>query len=323
MRGQNQGGRQGIAGNKPPVVPIILDSDMASDPGDAGALFLLHTLADQGLALILATTCMETVSFAPGCADAINRYHNRGSIPVGVNKGAVLAPGPDPNIYNQYIAENFPNRYPTANNALVPDAVEILRQTLALAPPVSVTICTIGQCANISHLLNSVADSISPLNGSQLISAKVKKLVIMGGDYPTGHEYNFYTDWTTAADVCANWPTRIEFVGFSEGLNVKTGQTIINSGDLTNPLYWAYHLFKVQNPTLVPRESWDQLAVLLAVYGLESLGTTYFTQIGGGSNTVLNTGDNQWGLPVKDQVYTLLNYGPSEFSTLIDSLEDA
>lgn len=316
-----EGGSGGIGGNYQPWKRLILDLDIATDPGDAGALVMGNILEKQGLAVLIGTMCCGTYLYSPGCASAINTYHGRSERIVAVNKGPTLEPGPDGDIYNQYITENFENDYPTA--AAAPNAVTKYREILANAVDGTVTICAIGQLANLAHLMASAPDSISPLNGLQLMLQKVAQpLVIMGGDYPTGFEYNIYTDWTSAKYVCDNWTGGIYWLGYTPPLPVETGQEIIDSGDTSNPLYWAFKLFKDANPTLVPRSSWDQLALLLAVYGPSFNGTTYFNVGGTGHNTVASDGTNTW---VSDssgaQKYFTLAQSNSFYESLIDQMQ--
>lgn len=302
-------------------VQMIIDLDLATDPGDAGALSMAHALMDQGFINILAVCCAGTYEYAPGCADAFNKYHGRWNTPVGVNKGPAVEPGPDPEIYNKFITENFSNKFPSKTDA--PDAISVYRQVLVAAADNSVVICTLGQLANVAHLYDSPADGISPLTGQQLMEQKVKRLVSMAGDYPTGFEYNIFTDWTSAKNVFENFNGRIEYLGYTVGLSVKTGQSIIDTGNLSNPLYWAYRLFKDVNPTQVPRESWDQMGLWLAAFGGSHYCIRWFDFTGGGSNTVASDGTNTWvSSPVKNQAYVNLVGNPAMMAEIIDDWQD-
>lgn len=305
------GGNGGVGGNYQPWVRLILDTDMATDPGDAGTLRMLHTLADMGLVAILGVMCCGTYTYAPGCSDAINRFCGRPDIPIGVNKGPPLAPGPDAEVFNKYITEHFTNIYPTAASA--PDAITQYLSILAGQPDQSVVVCAGGQLANLAHIYGFPA-------GKALYDAKVIRTNIMGGDYPTGNEYNFYTDPGSAQFFVNNNTGRMEFFGFTPGNGVLTGQAVINQSNLSDPNYWAFKLFKDANPTLVPRESWDQLNLLKSIYGNSFNSVTYFSETSGGSNTVAGNGTNSWGAPVKNQSYASLVASVSTFSSLIDSL---
>ena len=50
-----------------------------------------------------------------------------------------------------------------------------------------VAISSIGLLTNLKALLQSTADTHSPLTGVQLMAQKVKTLAVMGGKYPTSH----------------------------------------------------------------------------------------------------------------------------------------
>lgn len=310
-----------MGGNYQPWKRLILDLDIATDPGDAGALVMANILEKHGLMVLLGAMCCGTYLYSPGCASAINTYHGRGNRIVSVNKGPALIPGPDPEVYNLYITNNFPNDYPT--EAAAPNAVTKYREILASAADNSITVCAIGQLANIAHLMASAPDAISPLTGLQLMLQKVAHpLVIMAGDYPNGFEYNIYTDWTSAKYICDFYTGAIQWLGFTPPLPVETGQAIITAGDTTNPLYWAFKLFKDANPTLVPRSSWDQVALLIAVYGLSFAGTTYFANQGTGRNTVASDGTNTWVTDAAgNQHYTTLVASTASFIALIDQLQ--
>src|SRR5688572_15365153 len=68
-----------------PGVRVILDTDLGIDVDDAGALAVLHALADKGEVRILATVANVNDPYAPGALDAINTYYGRPNIPVGRN----------------------------------------------------------------------------------------------------------------------------------------------------------------------------------------------------------------------------------------------
>ena len=70
---------------------------------------------------------------------------------------------------------------PIRGDSQVPDALTVYRQALAAAPNGSVTLVSVGFATNILDLLVSRGDAFSPLDGRQLIAAKVTKMVMMGG----------------------------------------------------------------------------------------------------------------------------------------------
>lgn len=62
---------------------IIFDTDMDSDFDDAGALALLHALADRCECEILAVMHSTSTPCSVGFIDAINTWYGRPGIPVG------------------------------------------------------------------------------------------------------------------------------------------------------------------------------------------------------------------------------------------------
>lgn len=67
---------------------VIFDTDMGSDCDDAGALAVLHALADAGEVRILGVIFSSGKNrYGVGTCDAINTYYGRGDIPLGQYQG--------------------------------------------------------------------------------------------------------------------------------------------------------------------------------------------------------------------------------------------
>ncbi len=65
---------------------VILDTDIGSDCDDAGAMAVLHKLADKGEVKILGVIYSSGKNkFGIGVCDAINTYYGRGDLPLGQN----------------------------------------------------------------------------------------------------------------------------------------------------------------------------------------------------------------------------------------------
>ena len=120
---------------------------------------------------------------------------------------------------SQHWADSIVAKYPHTINSTddVPDATLIYRRVLSSQPDTSVTVVTIGFLTNLNNLLKSEPDSISPLNGMDLVRKKVKLLVSMAGTFPSGKEFNVYMDSLSSEYVFNNWPGRIIFTGFEIG----------------------------------------------------------------------------------------------------------
>jgi hypothetical protein len=252
---------------------IILDVDLAEDVDDAGALAVLHALADRGEAEILATLVSSKNESVGPCLDAINTWYGRPDLPIGYQRdqqyGYRNTKDPDHPAGSKYaepVAQGFPHRLNRSSDA--PDAALLCRRILAAQPDRSVTVVTVGFLTNLRNLLDSRPDGHSPLDGEALVRQKVKQWVCMGGIFPGGKfpdgncEYNVM--WDTVASVRAinDWPTPIVFTGFEIGARIKVGSCLKTSPD-ANPVRACYRLYN----GLEDREAWDLTAVLYAVRG--------------------------------------------------------
>ena len=65
------------------MVKIILDTDLGRDCDDVGALSLLHTMASDGDAKILAVTLCTSAISSLVTVQAINEWYKRPDIPIG------------------------------------------------------------------------------------------------------------------------------------------------------------------------------------------------------------------------------------------------
>jgi hypothetical protein len=267
-------------------VRILFDSDIGPDCDDAGTMAVLHALADKGEAVVLGMACCTSSEWGAPCLDAINAYYGRPDVPVGTlkAKAGFLCGGGDQK-YNEHVAKNFPNRLKSGTNA--PDAVELYRKVLAAQPDGSVTVVATGPLPNVAALLASAPDAHSPLAGPALVKKKVAKLVVMGGQYPSGKEWNFEQDGTAAKKVNEEWPTPIVFSGGEVGAPIGTGARLAKETPPENPVRKAYELY---NGAGKNRSSWDQTAMLFAIRGEAGC----FKLSPEGTNTVAANGKNDW-----------------------------
>ena len=183
------------------AVPIIFDTDIGTDVDDAGALAILHVLADRGEAEILAAMSANQNRWCAPAIDVINTYYGRQDLSIGCSRT-----GPDPEEWYHDSVGDYPHDLTTSDDA--PDAVALYRRILAAQPDQSVVIVVVGWLTNMADLLNSEPDRYSPLTGSQLVKAKVKELVAMGGRWPNSPkkegEYNFHMDPAAAHKVISD-----------------------------------------------------------------------------------------------------------------------
>jgi len=262
-------------------VPVILDTDISSDVDDVGAVAVLHSLANEGKAEILAMMVSAVNPTAASCLQALNNYFGRPGVPVGTIFGKGVA---DESKYTAAVSREF-----AAAGRVEHQAVALYREVLSRQPDSSVVVVTIGYLTNLRNLLESGPDDTSPLAGTELVARKVKKLVTMGGQYPKGREWNFYQDGPATAKVVADWPTPILFVGFESGVKVLTGSGLRDT-PVGNPLRRSYELYN----GLTDRPSWDQVTVLYAVEGVEIASHSPLFRVVGGANTLSADGSNVW-----------------------------
>ncbi|KAJ5973691.1 hypothetical protein N7481_010901 [Penicillium waksmanii] len=278
--------------------PIIIDTDIFGDVDDVGALYVANILHNCGLADLrgvavntnsqygaLAVSVSNTIQARKTGWDTLTfiksicTYFGNSEIPI-----AALRPltnetffDDDEFLHSEYaskVANNWPRNLRNASST--PTPVELYRSILAAAANQSMNIISIGFLTNLKDVLKSKADEISPLSGSDLIAAKTRELVVMGGAYPSGSEYNFgHSDPESTAYVLKNWPksVAITYSGFELGGDIDSGQNLDVLSPPNSPILAAYQWYVGRGSTVRP--SWDPITTLygsLGLDGFEKLG---------------------------------------------------
>ncbi|KAJ8125615.1 hypothetical protein O1611_g8024 [Lasiodiplodia mahajangana] len=232
------------------------DTDLYSDADDAAALLIAAT---SPRANILAVNVNVVSSYSAVAASAILAHygHSLEKVPLGIRRPLTNQSYFDTwrfelGEYASKVAFHYANTskgslaWGGADHAW--DAVALYRRVLAEADDSSVTIASIGFLENLSGLLNSTADEISPLNGRDLVASKVSELVIMGGAYPSGYEWNFWGDNPLAtAHVINTWQGKMVFSGYEMSENVLSGGRLMKEGPLHDPVHGLNGLFEYAN----------------------------------------------------------------------------
>jgi hypothetical protein len=306
------------AGRAPAAaVKVVFDTDISSDVDDCGALAILNALADRGEAEILACVVNghDADKASVAAVNAINTYYGRGAVPIGAYRGNHGAPSLSQ--YTAKLRDEFPHNAPADDKA--PLALGVYRRALAGAPDTSVVIVSVGFLMNLSDLLDSKADDISSLTGRELVRKKVRRLVVMGGQFPNPQrfeEWNF-TGGNVGRDtqhVVENWPTPILFDGFSIGQGISTGRAL-EATPAANPVRRAYQLF--DNALKNGRSSWDPSTVLAAIRDPEK----YWNVVTDGCCTVNEKGVNSWSpTPHRGHSYLAPKIDNKEMAHTLDSL---
>jgi inosine-uridine nucleoside N-ribohydrolase len=262
-------------------VRLLFDTDVGNDIDDALALAVIHALESRGECRLLAVTVTKDNPHAAPFIDAVNTFYGRPDIPVGVVRKGMT---PDDGQYLKPIVDASKDGQFLAPHDLVdaPDAVTLLRQTLAQQADASVVVVQVGFSTNLARLLDSPADAIDPRPGKRLVADKCRLLSIMAGNFAASahdKEYNVYIDADNARRLFQNWPTPIVASGF------EIGRVILYPADSImkdfayvrrHPIAEAYKLY-MKMP--YDRETWDLTSVLHAVrpehgyFGLSDPGT--------------------------------------------------
>ncbi|MGA2596006.1 MAG: nucleoside hydrolase [Bryobacteraceae bacterium] len=238
-------------------VRLIFDTDMGNDVDDVIALAEIHAFESRGEAKLLAVTITKDNRWAPVFVDLMNTYYGRADVPIGIVKGGKT---PDDGNYLRPVAES--NRYPhrLTETSEVPDAVALLRETLAAQPDGSVVIVQVGFSTNLARLLDSE-------NGRELAARKVRLVSMMGGDFRPERisEYNINQDIPAAQKLFGEWPGPIVTSAFDIGLGIAYPANNIEADFRYaehNPLTDAYRAYK---PMPYDEPLWDPTAVWYAV----------------------------------------------------------
>jgi inosine-uridine nucleoside N-ribohydrolase len=242
---------------------VIFDTDMGSDCDDAGALAVLHALADAGELNLLGVIFSSGKNrYGVGTCDAINTYYGRGELPLGQYQGADVG---DPN-------DSYTKRIATDTELFghdvvdrAPDLVSVYRSILQSQPDHSVTICTVGHPHGLVHLLRDP-------RGAALVRAKVQRWVAMGMG---GWNFRAMGMSAYSQELLERWP--MPFYISPSGRQVKTGHRLLPQTPLSNPVREAYRLWGKGTAITEGRSSWDQVAVLFVarpeLFEVESVGS--------------------------------------------------
>lgn len=304
-------------------VRLIFDTDMGNDIDDALALAMIHALQSRGHCQLLAVTLSKDNPYAAALVDLLNTFYKRDTVPVGrVRNGAA----PEDGKYLKPISEardaTGQLRYPRQiqPGSVVPEAVALLRKTLAAQPDGSVVVVVVGFSTNLARLLDSPPDATSPLTGRELVAQKVKLLSMMAGhftyDAPLGAgEHNIVKDLPAAQKVLQSWPTPLYVSPYELGVKIKYPARSIEKDYAYvphHPIAEAYRLY-IKFP--YDRPTWDLTSVLYAV--LPDRG--YFTFSSAGKVTVNETGRTSFEATAKGQHY-LLSCNPAQAQRVLEAM---
>lgn len=237
-------------------VKVIFDTDIGSDCDDAGAMAVLHKLADKGELTILGTIFSSNANpYGIGVCAAINSYYGRANIALA-QLHANDTIGDPRDSYSKAIASDTETYGHSVVNS-GPDLVQTYKKLLRGQDDKSVTIVSVGHPVGLYQLINDP-------DGKQLVKEKVLKWIAMThtNTLPES-DWNFGKNGTAPylKAVLANWPTDVYFSG--AGKDIITGNKKLPMVEDGNPVKEAYRLWG-DNALVKGRSSWDQVAVLFA-----------------------------------------------------------
>lgn len=273
---------------------IVFDTDIAGDVDDVLALAMLHALADRGECTIKAVTVSKTHPQNGPMVDAINTFYGRPDIPIGVTKGDYPRDSKYVRLARQKDDGEFRYPHDLLYSTDAPDAVSVLREVLADAQPHSISIIPVGLAVNIADLLDSPADSLSPLTGIELVQQKVKLLSIMAGAFSPVNGNDHYLEANVRNHVESMqrlvrlWPAEVPVVwsDFNIGIHARYPRNSI-ARDFG---YVDHHIVResylLHSGPDHDRPSWDLTSVLVAVRPDDG----YFDWSSNGTVTVADDG---------------------------------
>lgn len=293
------------------AVRLILDTDMSGDCDDAGALALLHALADRGECELLATVNnrKDLTGASAAATDAINTFYGRPNLPIGTDKRGPTALQRT-SAFTRALRDEFPNNIGPDEHA--PDALEVYRRVLTAQPDAGVVICSVGALSNLAELWR---------NAPNLVRKKVRLLVVMAGQFPKSErpETNIATHREAAQMLAAEWPGQIVWHGWEVGNALFTGEGL-KKVPKRNPVRRAYELKPFGKRPAIDggQPSWDQGAALFAVRGTQP---DLWEVVHGGRVRVDDRGNTTWAPePNGNHSYVKIQGEPKKLAAVIEAL---
>src|ERR1039458_6517733 len=314
------GAPAGAASNAPLAtarIPVIIDTDNFSNTDDAGALASAFALDLQGVVNVVAIgvdTRISRPAVATNswkCAAAIAQFYGFSNVPIGSDMPDNGTSVNSPDIVGPCAS------FASPTTPAPQSAVSVYRRALASQPNGSVVMVGIGYEENLVALLDSPPDSISPLDGHDLIAEKVKTLTITGGGYPSKSspgENNFAGNPAAAAVVASSWPTKVVYSGFEVGNGVFTGHTLTSVHPADSPVRADYEALVGPNKN---NRSYDLTTLYHAIYPNDPL----LTEVGPGTNAIDSVGGNVFTAGAGDEYYLSLS-SATALAAVLEALLD-
>ena len=312
-------------------IKLIYDGDIGPDACDFSTISMLHEYHKRGMIDLLGVIGETPDPYLASTFSIYNQLHGN-DIPIAaydsesseveftkeVIDGYYKAVGRDCRADpNKTVYEKYGNDK-TQRSGDVMGTVTLYRKLLSEADDNSVVIYTAGQLYNFPPLLASKGDQYSPLSGEELLKAKLKEFVVMGGCFPVSNVVSWYVkntdgaEWnwwafgsknTTANTVNAivNFGKPVTYIGSEVGPRVKVGKHVVKRLGRDHPTSEGFHLFTpitevvegsdpIETKLLRNNSAYDELALFYAVEG--GIGE-YFERVPGRVQ-INESGANKW-----------------------------
>jgi len=270
-----------------PPLGLVFDANLGQTIDSVLALALLHGFAGRQQCRIVSLSINYPDLRAAQLSDVIERFYSgavaSASATVGIVEGR-MPPAAAPLIVNTVARTDDEGRKLWAsqirkwNDTAIPEV--LIRNALTAQYDGNAAIVQTGPATNLASLLK-LGDAPA------LIAAKVKGLVIAGGEFPSGKpDAAFAADLPAARRVLAEWPTPIVFCGREVGDQLPFPGASVDDAFSYNPdhpiaaAYRAAHVmpYDAPGPALA--------AMLYAIRPSEG----YFTLSDPGTVTLANDG---------------------------------
>lgn len=268
---------------------VLIDTDMETDCDDAAALRIAAWAEREGYIDIVALNMSnktEGLSLAAG-VDAIMTFEGRPNLAIGVNQRSTVITGGSS--FNEAITQYPYTIY--SDDTLVEDSISTYRRAVqsAIEDGVKIDIITIGTLRALSEFAQSLP-SEGYSSGLDMISQGVGRIFCMGGDYPSGAEFNFNANSQAGLAteyILSTLEKEIIFTGATVGNEVVTGGNLKEDFpdlgvDIVRDAYY-YH------GSEDGRRSWDPMTLYLATLDNPSQVGQSLTR---GDNSATETGSN-------------------------------
>lgn len=291
-------------------IRLIVETDMGNDIDDALAFDLIYKAVDDSQIELLAVGNHKYSSTATEYIDILNTWYGYPATPLAASPTPVLndhAPDYTLPVSRMRTAHGSPAFTRSKRPSEIEEPVALYRRILAAQPDSSVTVLSLGFATELAKLLESPADTLSPLTGCELVARKVKLLSIMAGSYGEKQraEYNVVNDIPAMRRLFDQWDTPIVQNPFELGKRIVYPGSAIENGFGWTERHPVVEGYRNYHPMPYDRPTWDLLSVVYLIrpdlftvsepgrITVDSLGYTRFAPDPQGRHVWLTATDEQ------------------------------